>query len=97
MGEGEAVVRQGAYLYHGTVLCEIQVVRAPARADAGDAGGPPTAAADGHGAVFYVQYSATTARGRFHTRGERVASLAEAVRIAEEAPAIGLTVRWFDR
>lgn len=93
---GEEVVKNGTFLYDGTVTCDVRIVRSRMRPGSGDWQDPPELADDQYGEFFQVQYGSTTARGHFHAMGGGGASLQEAIAVAESAPGIGNTVQWID-
>lgn len=94
--EGETVVKKGTFLYDGTVLCDLRIVRSQVRPGSGDWEDPPELANDKEGEFFFVQYGSTTERGHFNSSAGGGETIEEAIAKAESAPGIGKTVRWID-
>lgn len=93
---GEEVVKNGTFLFDGTVTCDVRIVRSQMRLGSGDWQDPPELADDQYGEFFYIQYGSTTARGQFNAAGGGGATLQEAIATAESAPGFGNTIRWID-
>jgi len=93
---GEKVIKNGTFLYDGTILCDVRIVCSQTRPGSGDLQDASEWAEDHHAEFFYVQYGSTTARGQFNSHGGGCASLQEAMAAAESAPGIGNTVLWID-
>jgi len=55
MHSGEEVVKNGTFLYDGTVMCDVRIVRSDMRPGSGDCEDPPELANDQYGEFFYVQ------------------------------------------
>lgn len=96
MHPDEKVIKNGTFLYDGTVLCDLRIVRSEMRSGSGDYEDPPELANDQYGEFFYVQYGSTTERGNFNSSGVSCATLEDAIALAESAPGIGNTVKWID-
>jgi hypothetical protein len=94
--EGELVVKNGTFLYDGTVTCDVRIILSQVRHGSGDLEDPPELADDKEGEFFYVQYGSTTERGHFNASGGGGATMEEAIAVAESASGIGKTVQWFD-
>jgi hypothetical protein len=56
-------VKQGTFLYDGTVSCDVRIVRTDVRYGSGDHEDPPEVREDQPGPCFYVEWSSTTQRG----------------------------------
>lgn len=82
--------------YDGLVLCDLRILRVPIRYGTHDEEDPPELAEDREGEFYRVEYGSTTECDSYRLRSQTVESLEEAVRVAEESPGIGETVRWFD-
>ncbi|MDQ1834851.1 hypothetical protein [Massilia scottii] len=93
---GEEVVKNGTFLYDGTVSCDVRIIRSQKRPGSGDWEDPPEVADDKHGDYFYVQYGSTTVRGQFNAAGGGGATLQEAISAAQSTPGIGHAVQWLD-
>jgi hypothetical protein len=93
---GEKVVKNGIFLYDGTITCDVRIVRSETRPGSGDCADPPELANDQYSDFFYVQFGSTTERGHFNSSGGGGATLEEAIALAESAPGIGNTVQWID-
>ncbi|MCD2516890.1 hypothetical protein LQ564_11290 [Massilia sp. G4R7] len=91
----QEIVKTGTFLYDGLVTCDVIIVRGPVLFGSGDAEDPPELAEDREQETFYIWYGSTTARGHFNAGGART-TLAEAMKVVEEAPGIGSAVRWID-
>ena len=61
----EDVVLRGAFLYAGTVECDIKVVRSPVRFGSGDHEDSTEEREDSKHETFYVWYGSATERGVF--------------------------------
>lgn len=96
LSEGEVVVKSGTFLYDGSVLCDLRIVRSQIRPGSGDWEDPPEIANDKEGEFFYVQFGSTTERGCFNASGGGGATMQEAIAAAESASGIGKTVQWID-
>jgi hypothetical protein len=96
VGEGRSskVVKSGTFLYAGSVVCDIRIVREPIRFGTGDYEDDEDVREDQQVETFYIEYGSTTERGRFNAGGGCYASLAEAIAAVERAPGIGATVTW---
>lgn len=92
----DEVVKTGTFLYDGTVLCDVRIVRSVLCPGSGDWEDPPELADDQYGEFFYVQYGSTTARGVFNAQGGGGTTVQEAITVAESMPGIGKTIRWID-
>ena len=92
----EKVVKEGTYLYDGTVKCDIRIVYSPILFGAGDYADPPELSDDQDVDTYYVWFGSTTERGKFNAGGAGYASLEEAIQGACSIPGIGSTIRWKD-
>ena len=90
----EVVVKEGTYLYDGSIKCDIRIVRSPVRYGSGDNEDFPEIENDVKIDTYYVQFGSTTERNRFNAASGAYSSLAEAVAGAEAVPGIGSSVRW---
>jgi hypothetical protein len=93
---GEEVVKNGTFLYDGTVVCDVRIIRSATRPGSGDCDDPSEVANDQYGEFFHVQYGSTTERAHFNSSGGFGATLEEAITLAELAPGIGNTIQWID-
>lgn len=94
LAPGETIVATGTFLYGDAVECDLRVVYGPIRYGSGDYEEEAEISSDSVMETYYVQYGSTTQRGFFSSGSGGYKSLAEARAAAEEAPGIGLTVRW---
>lgn len=88
------VVKSGTFLYAGSVVCDVRILREPIRFGSGDYEDEDDIREDEQVETFYVEYGSTTERGRFNAGGGGHASLAEAIATVESARGIGATVTW---
>ena len=86
-------VKQGSYLYDGTVTCDVRIVRTKMRYGSGDHEDPPEIRDDQPGPCFYIEWGSTTTRGDYQSGGGGYATLADAVRAVEQQVS-GL--KWMD-
>ena len=90
----DVVVMEGTFLYDGTVVCDLRIVRRPTRFGTGDYEDPPEFRDDLVQDTFYLEYGSTTQRGVFSAGGGGHPSLSAAMAQAEAAPGFGSTVTW---
>ena len=90
----DAVVMEGTYLYDGTVVCDLRIVRRPIRFGTGDCEDPPEIRDDLVQDTFYLEYGSTTQRGAFNAGGGAHSSLSAAMAQAEAASGFGKSVVW---
>ncbi|WP_124540630.1 DUF7684 family protein [Piscinibacter terrae] len=90
----DVVVKEGTFLYDGTVLCHLHVVHSRLWRGSGDYEDPPEICNDRDCDAYYVWYSSTTDTENFNSGSGPYANLDEAVAGAQAAPGIGPTVRW---
>ena len=83
--------RQGTFLYDGTVVCDVRIVRTEVRYGSGDYEDPPEEAEDQPGPWFYIEWGSTTKRGEYPAGGGGYPTIAEAMMGAEKQ--VG-TIRW---
>jgi hypothetical protein len=87
------IVKEGTYLYDGTVECDIRITYSPVRYGTGDHEDPPELSEEQECDTYYLHFGSTTERGCFSAFGGGFPSLAEAIAAAERAPGIGASVR----
>jgi hypothetical protein len=85
---------EGTFLYGGTVVCELRIVRRPIRSGTGDYEDPPEICDDLAQDAFYLEYGSTTQRGVFNAGGDAHPSLSAAMAAAETAPGSGNSIVW---
>lgn len=96
LGPDDKVVKNGTFLYDGTVLCDIRIVYSSVRPGSGDWEDPPELANDQYGEFFGIQYGSTTVRGVFNAGSGGGTTIQEAIGAAESMPGIGKTIVWRD-
>jgi hypothetical protein len=90
--KGETV-KQGTFLYDGTVICDVRIVRTETRYGSGDEEDPPEIREDHPGPCFYVEWGSTSRRGEYSSGGGGYATLPDAMRAVEQrVPG----VKWID-
>jgi hypothetical protein len=77
-------VKQGTFLYDGSVVCDVRVVQTEVCFGSGDSEDPPEVAEDRPGPCFYVEYGSTTKRGEYRAGSGGYGALEEAVAEAEK-------------
>ena len=92
----DEVAKAGTYLYDGTVICDVRIVRSMIYYGSGDYEDPPEIADDQERETFYIQYGSTIERGNYSAGGGAYPTLCEAVAAVENAPGFGKSVRWND-
>ena len=92
----DEVVKNGIFLYDGTVTCDVRIIRSEMRPGSGDYDDPPELANDEYGEFFHVQFGSTAERGHFNSSGGVGATPEETIALAESAPGIGNTIEWID-
>ena len=90
----DTVVLEGTFLYDGTVVCDLRIVRRPIRFGTGDYEDPPEICDELVQDTFYLEYGSTTQRGVFNAGGGAHSSLSAAMAAAEAAPGFGNSVVW---
>ena len=90
----DVVVMEGTFLYDGTVVCDLRIVRRPIRFGTGDDEDPPEFRDDLVQDTFYLEYGSTTERGVFNAGGGAYPSLSAAMAHAGAAPGFGSTDTW---
>ena len=94
LSSDQTVVKEGTFLYDGTIECDVRIVHSPVRYGSGDHEDPPDIQNDSEQDTYYVQYGSTTDRGVLNAGGGGYSSLADAIAGVEAAPGVGGTVRW---
>jgi hypothetical protein len=93
---GEIIVKEGTYLWAGTIECDICIVYSPIRYGSGDREDPRNVSDDVEYDTYYIWYGSTTERGAFNVAGGANQTMEDAMAMAEAAPGIGSTVQWKD-
>lgn len=96
LNKTDLVVKTGTFLYDGTILCDLRIVRSEIIPGSGDYEDLPEVAEDQHGECYRVQYGSTTVKGHFNAASEVGITIDEAIATAEATPGIGKTIRWID-
>jgi hypothetical protein len=94
LSSADVVEMEGTFLYDGTVVCDLRIVRRPVRFGSGDYEDPPEIRDDLVQDTYYVEYGSTTERSVFNAGGGAHDSLRAAITSAEAAPGIGKTIVW---
>ncbi|MCM3905105.1 MAG: hypothetical protein ND866_25710 [Pyrinomonadaceae bacterium] len=92
MFENAEVVKVGTFLYDGTVICDIRIVKHNGRYGTGDPFDEPKFREDIEGEFYYIEFGSTVERGKFVSGSQALPSLEAAVREAEDAT--GGRVTW---
>jgi hypothetical protein len=90
---GGETVKQGTFLYDGTVICDVRIVRTETRYGSGDHEDPPEIRDDRPGPCFYVEWGSTRTRGELTSGSGGYTTLSDAIRAVEQAVS---GVRWTD-
>ena len=86
-------IKQGTWMYSGSVPCEVRIVRHHTLYGTGDVSDPPEIAEDRTVECFYILYHTPTGEPAW-VGGGATLSLQEAVTVAEAA--LGSGLRWND-
>ena len=90
----EHVVKQGVFLYAGSITCDIRIVLSPMRLGSGDPDDLPDVCSDIEAPTFYVQFGSTTERGVYTAGSQGHSTIDEALLAVANTPGVGSTVRW---
>lgn len=77
-------VKQGTFLYDGTVTCNVRIVRTEMRYGSGDHADPPEIRDEQPGPGFYIEWGSTTTPGEYTSGVGDYATLADAIRAVEQ-------------
>jgi hypothetical protein len=92
MFEGSEVVKEGVWLYDGTVACGVTIAKHHVWYGTGDYEDPPEICDDREVECYYIWYESLVEPGRFSTGGGVFSTLAEAMECVERWT--NGTVRW---
>src|SRR4030095_1951228 len=81
---GGVTVKQGTFLYDGTVTCDVRIVRTEMCYGSGDHEDPPEIRDDQPGPCFYVEWGSTTTRGDYISGVGGYATLSDAMHAVEQ-------------
>lgn len=76
-------VRQGTFVYDGSITCDVRIVQTAVRYGTGDPDESPEIAEDQPGPCFYVEWGSSTDRGDFTSGVGGFGTLADAMTYAE--------------
>ena len=92
MYENSEIVKEGVFLYDGTVPCDIRIFKHEKRYGTGDSFDEPEVRDDAGGEFYYIEFGSTVERGKFVSGSWALSSLEAAVEEAERAT--NGTVAW---
>ena len=92
MYENSEIVKEGIFLYDGTVLCDIRIFKHGKRYGTGDPFDEPEFRDDADGEFYYIEFGSTVERGKFVSGSWALPSLEAAIEEAERAT--NGTVTW---
>jgi hypothetical protein len=94
-----SIVKQGTWLYAGSIECDMCIQYSPIRFGSGDCEDPPEIYNDVEVDTYYLWFGSTTERGQPNGvvgGGAGFSSIAEATNYAENIPGYGASIRWKD-
>ena len=92
MYDNSEIVKEGVFLYDGTVPCDIRIFKHGKRYGTGDPFDEPEFRDDAEGEFYYIEFGSTVERGKFVSGSWAVPSLEAAIDEAERAT--NGTVTW---
>lgn len=92
MDENKEIIKKGTFLYAGSVVTDIQIVKTNVRYGTGDHEDEPEYRDDIEGEFYNIEFGSTTERGKFVSGSLSHKSLNDAVLEAEKAT--NHTVTW---
>ena len=92
MNEKKEIIKRGTFLYDGSVITDIQIVKTNIRYGSGDYEDEPEYRDDVEGEFYNIEFWSTTKRGKFVSGSLSHTSLKEAILEAEKAT--NFTVTW---
>ncbi len=92
MDETKEIVKKGTFLYDGSVITDIQIIKTNIRYGSGDYEDEPEFRDDVEGVFYNIEFGSTTERGKFVSGSLSHTSLEAAISEAEKAT--NFTVTW---
>ncbi len=85
MYENSEIVKEGVFLYDGSVPCDIRIFKHNMRYGTGDPYDDPEYRDDVEGEFYYIEFGSTVERGKFVSGSLALPSLEAAIEEAETA------------
>lgn len=91
MNKKKEIIKKGTFLYDGSVITDIQIIKTNIRYGSGVHGDEPEHRDDVEGEFYKIEFGSTTERGEFVSGSLSHTSLEEAISEAEKATNFKIT------
>jgi hypothetical protein len=85
MYENSKIIKEGVFLYDGTVACDIRIFKHNMRYGTGDPNDDPEYRDDLEGEFYYIEFGSTVERGKFVSGSAALPTIEAAIEEAETA------------